>query len=245
MPIVPIQTYIRDAETLIALEPEDLAAVCLEALNATREPRVSINFLVEGLWGAQSTEGFPYAKKAEVLSALAEAWQWLQREGLLVQAVDQPIASGWHVVTRRGRKFKTAADLSAFRIGDLLPRGLLADVLEEKVRPLFLRGDYATAVFQAFKEVEVQVRIASGLPSELVGVPLMRKAFDAKDGPLRSTEEVLAEREALAHLFAGAIGYAKNPTSHRDVTIDRRSAARLIMFASELLEIVAWHRALM
>jgi hypothetical protein len=49
---------------------------------------------------------------------------------------------------------------------------------------------------------------------------------------------VPAEREALMHLFSGAIGYAKNPPSHRDVGINAQEAARLIIFASHLFEIV-------
>jgi hypothetical protein len=50
--------------------------------------------------------------------------------------------------------------------------------------------------------------------------------------------QVEAEREAMAHLFAGAIGHCKNPTSHRSVTLDATSAAELIVFASHLLRIV-------
>jgi hypothetical protein len=49
---------------------------------------------------------------------------------------------------------------------------------------------------------------------------------------------VPAEREAEMQLFAGAIGHAKNPPSHRDVAFTAQEAARLIIFASHLLDIV-------
>ena len=67
---------------------------------------------------------------------------------------------------------------------------------------------------------------------------MMRKAFDPSNGPLIDLGQPAAEREALSALFAGAIGHAKNPPSHRDVTIGAREAAQLLGFASYLLELV-------
>ena len=46
------------------------------------------------------------------------------------------------------------------------------------------------------------------------------------------------EREAMQALFAGAIGHAKNPNGHRDVAVKAEAAARLIIFASHLLDVV-------
>jgi hypothetical protein len=67
----------------------------------------------------------------------------------------------------------------------------------------------------------------------------MRKAFDKQTGPLTELSQPEAERDALAHLFAGAIGSYKNPHSHRTVTIkDPREAQEMVLFASRLLRIV-------
>jgi hypothetical protein len=66
----------------------------------------------------------------------------------------------------------------------------------------------------------------------------MREAFHPDRGKLTDKTDVTAEREALAALFAGAMGYCKNPGSHRDVKLDRQNAARLIIFASYLLDIL-------
>lgn len=134
-------------------------------------------------------------------------------------------------------------DVEAFRKGRILPSDLLPTLFAEKVVPLFRRGDHDVAVFQAFKEVEVAVRTAAiakgaGYPDSEVGTTLMRKAFHPETGPLADKALVAAEREAEMHLFAAAIGHAKNPTSHRDVAISAVEAARLIVFASYLLEIV-------
>jgi uncharacterized protein (TIGR02391 family) len=93
-------------------------------------------------------------------------------------------------------------------------------------------------VFQATKAVEVYVREKTGLADEL-GTKLMRKAFDKNSGPLTDANADEGEREAMAHLFAGAIGVSKNPQSHRDVNVDDPTEAmEIIMLANRLLKIV-------
>jgi hypothetical protein len=42
----------------------------------------------------------------------------------------------------------------------------------------------------------------------------------------------------MRSLFGGGIGHAKNPPGHRDVAIKAETAARLIIFASHLLDLV-------
>ena len=81
--------------------------------------------------------------------------------------------------------------------------------IREDVWALFHRGKYDTAVFEAMKAVEVAVRKAAGLTDKEVGVALMRKAFDKATGPLTDISMEEGEREARAHLFAGAIGSYK------------------------------------
>jgi uncharacterized protein Ymh len=135
------------------------------------------------------------------------------------------------------------ADVEAFRKGRILPDDLLPAIFLQKVVPLFRRGDYDVAVFQAFKEVEVAVRDAAngkgaGYPDSEVGTALMRKAFHPESGPLTDTSIMAAEREAVMHLFSASIGHAKNPTSHRRVIIPAAEAARLVIFARHLMDIV-------
>ena len=108
-----------------------------------------------------------------------------------------------------------------------------------KVHPAFLRGDYEVAVFAAFRTVEVAVRTAGGFREDELGIKLMRDAFHPDRGPLTDMSVVsVKEREAVSNLFAGAIGAAKNPSSHREVEMDRTEAARLILFASYLMSVV-------
>ena len=151
----------------------------------------------------------------ELAKAIAEAWIWLEREGMLAPKPRQ--GRDWVYVTRRGKELLAHSDINKYIRSDLIPRKSLDPVLANKVYPLFIRGDYDTAVFQAFKEVEIRVREAASLPQDLFGVDLVRNAFNPENGKLTDMTSIKAEREAKSHLFAGALGLFKNPSSHRDV----------------------------
>jgi hypothetical protein len=71
-----------------------------------------------------------------------------------------------------------------------------------------------------------------------IGCALMRDAFAPKNGVLSDAQAVPGEQTALMELFTGAIGYFKNPGSHREVEPTAIEAAESIMLASRLLRIV-------
>lgn len=235
MPRLSIYSLIPDPKTLLSLEPEELAGVVLQYLNSlSQDERGQLNRFNFSL--PPTVQEYPLEYQDQISRALMEAWVWLEREGLLAP---QPGSQGeWVFITRRGRQLTTAEDLRRYRRGNLLPKGLLHPRLAQKVWASFLRGDYDTAVFQAFKEVEVRVREAGGFRDTDIGVALMRKAFKPAKGPLSDHSAPAAEQEALSHLFAGAIGSYKNPHSHRSVTIEAEEAVEMIMLASHLLSIV-------
>jgi uncharacterized protein (TIGR02391 family) len=102
----------------------------------------------------------------------------------------------------------------------------------------FRLGKFDTAVFEAFKTLEVAIRDASGLPPSDIGVSLARKAFRPGDGPLCDTSTEGGEQQALADLMAGAIGSYKNPHSHRKQELGAAEAREMPIMASHLLRIV-------
>ena len=230
-----IYSLMPDHEVLLALEPEELAGIVLEYLNSL-SPRDSGQLNRYNFSLPHTVEGYPYEYQDEISRALMEAWVWLEREGLLAP---KPGADGdWVFITRRGRKLEKAIDVEAYRKTNLLPKQLLHPVIAYKVWALFLRGEYDTAVFQAFKEVEVAVRDVGGHTTEDYGVNLMRQAFHPQNGTLTDANQLPAEKDATSSLFAGAIGLYKNPHSHRNVHITPVEAAEMIIFASSLLKII-------
>ena len=121
---------------------------------------------------------------------------------------------------------------------ELLPEYQFHPIIAQKVWTIFLQGDYDTAVFQAFKQVEIAVREAGYYADTELGVSLMRNAFHKKDGALTDSSQQPAEKQARSDLFAGAIGSYKNPSSHHNVKITDEEAVELITLASHLLRIV-------
>jgi uncharacterized protein (TIGR02391 family) len=174
-----------------------------------------------------------------------EAWNWLEGEGLLVRDANDPHTASFFL-SRRAQRLKTRENFGAYRKANLLPKGQLHELIATRVYPGFLRGDYDTAVFQAFREVEVAVRRAGTFRNEDVGTALMRTAFRPVNpeknaippGPLTDITLPLAEQGGMAHLFTGAIAVYKNPQSHRNVPTEGIDAAEVIAFASHLLRMV-------
>jgi len=229
-----IFSLVPKVEDLLALEPEEIGAVVLVHLRSLGDMnRGNLNRYNFSL--PHTYKEYPQQFRGQIAQVLMEGWMWLEREGFIAP---KPADSGtWYFITRRGMQASDAADLGAYRMSNLLPKNQLHPLIAQKVWATFLRGDYDTAVFQTFKEVEVSVRDAGQFQAEDLGVDLMRKAFGGS-GPLTDTNLPVAEQQALAHLFAGAIGSYKNPNSHRNVPIDADEAVEMIMLGSHLLKIV-------
>lgn len=237
-----LATTLLDARTMLALEPEDLAGIIVEvvqqglaskAFHVGNGGQFNVPVLINPIRDRRADPNWPDLLWADLEQALTEAIAWLESQVLIVRYKDTSL----YVLTRRGRALRTRVDVQAYREAGILPVALVHPHMAAKVVPLFVRGDHDIAVWQALKEVECAVREAAGYGPEKYGVDMMRTAFHPKDGPLTDPELLAAEREAEAALFAGAIGHAKNPGSHRHVQVTRPQAARLILFASHLLEI--------
>lgn len=233
MPTIP--QIIPNPEDLLALEPEELAGVVLEYLHSQGPNSGALNRYNFSL--THTVFDYPDRHRESVQKALMEAWVWLEAEGFVAP---KPGDTGnWVFITRKGMRIRGRTDLESYRKANLFPKQLLHPVIVQKTYSQFLRGEYDTAVFQAFKEIEIAVREKGGYAATDLGTGLMRKAFDKTSGTLTNNSLLDGEKEALAHLFAGAIGLYKNPHSHRNEPITKpEEAINLLIFASHLMNIV-------
>jgi uncharacterized protein (TIGR02391 family) len=231
-----------DAKTLLSLQPEELGDVILELVQSDGPGPVL--FSLAGIMEPveyQNSGDWPQHSRRRVRLAVAEAFGWLEHAGLTIRDPDQ--GESYRTLTRRGAQLHSRELAAAYRASAILPAGLVHPEIAEKSHAAFMRGDHDIAVFAAFKAVEVAVRDACGFSDGELGVALMRKAFNAETGPLTDKSLISSEREAMGALFAGAIGAAKNPTSHREFEMTKTEAARLLLVASYLMSVVERRRA--
>ena len=217
-------------EHALELEPEELAMFVLKYLSETEPHLMNLNnALIE-------SSHYSPDQKSEIPNAITEAWMWLERELMLAPREG---TRDFVFITRRGQALLSEGDLAAYQRRNLLKEMTLDPALARKVHPTYIRGDYETAVFQAFKEVEVRVRRAAGLGNDKIGTTLMRDAFRPDHGPLTDSDRESGERQAMMGTFAGAIGLMKNPASHRNTELDDpQEAAEAILWANYLLRLV-------
>lgn len=239
MPARSLQQAFPDPTLIADLEVEELAHVLLGlARFQAQNSMFMLAHIIEDLMGMPSflRPALPSAAK----QALQEAWHWLFLNALIMPAEGMNGTNGFMIYTRRGRAIAEGErSFASYRQAAAFPRELLHSTIATSVWPALARGEHSTAVFIAFRAVEEAVRAKGGFGPLDIGTPLMRKAFDKTNGPLTDLSQPEPEREALSHLFSGAIGSYKNPHSHRTVTLqDASEAQEMVLLASHLLRIV-------
>lgn len=223
--------------TLEELTDDEVEALAVEQLALLVLARVagSADLLFENFFYSRDLVERSYAAK----NALAEAWSWLERKGLLGPNVGQ--ATGWQTITRAGRRVIEEGELALVRLRaaerldiDLHPS------LELLVRPQFLIGSYEMAVLEAFKAVEVRLRTISASDPGRTAVTMAQRAF-GKNSPLRDPDPSIpeAEKDGVTALFSGSFATLRNPPGHRYVDYESAAeASEAVMLASLLMRVL-------
>lgn len=230
-----------DAAGLLVLPPEDVVPIALRLVKERAgNGKVHSQQLLEQVNGPPGRHevAYPYGQKIAAEKLLNETWTWMLRHGLLIPEPGPNGANGWHTLSDEAEKIAAGADMAQFIQGAQFPKSLLHPSIANDVWRELMRGEFDNATLKCFRAVEEAVRAAALGAPKPYGTDLMRFAFNPKGGPLADAAEEFSEAEALAHVFAGAIGRFKNPQSHRTVKMDGRAARELAVFASHLLYIV-------
>jgi len=230
-----IRDLVPDPEVLLSLETEEVASVVLQFLDSLQQGETGkLNRYNFGL--DNTVKEFPAECRERLSAVLMEGWVWLEQKGLIAPKPGSP--GDWYYVTDKGKGLMTKEDFDSFRKAELMPKELLHVSIADSAWASYIRGEYDTSVFNAFKQVEIAVRTAGGYSEHDYGTNLMRKALHAETGRLTDLNQPPGERQALSDLFAGAIGSYKNPHSHRNVAICAEEATEMVILASHLLNIV-------
>lgn len=235
--MTPLRSLVPEARSVVEMYPADLAGYVLEVL-------MSANQMERGIWNRRNFcmqiigeyDEAGQQSNMPVGVACSSAWAWLEANGFICRHPEQD--NEWFMATPRGESLRSHQELRNYMTSEQLPEAFLNDELLANVRPLFFQSRFETAVFEAFKTLEVAIRTTAGLGHDLIGVQPASRAFNPDDGQLTDMKAEKGERVALMNLMTGALGSYKNPASHRHVEISAEEARDMIILASHLLKIV-------
>lgn len=162
----------------------------------------------------------------------------LERDGYIQRVVGIRFES--YKLTRKALKI-TNQDIERMS----LPKVDLIELLSprhdliKKVYDDYLVGDYESAIFNAYKLLEVSVRKKAELPLSDNVSKLMADAFKPDCGRLKYPDrETPGEQQGIQLLMAGAIMFFKSPRSHRTVILeDPNTVMNVLAFARFLLDL--------
>ena len=208
-------------EDLLRASAEDVGAELVLHMQQRRPQQVHEGNLISDLmhlYGA-GQQGTP----PELLVVIAEAVAWARRALLVVNDLTQSTSSGWMVLSRAGQEF-TRETVNQLRLRELLPDFMLHPAIR-------------TTCLSIFRPLRVR---RCSKPSRRWRLPSERRQncrSTSTAGPWsrrrsRPMAERLPTRQSISRSVrhcrcspSGAVGYFKNPRSHRRTDLSDAQAA--------------------
>ena len=231
-----LQELIPDAALVLSMSAAELAPVLLKFGRDHVQNGMFWPPTITQPGFLPNSHRYPYDKQNRIDVRVAETWEWLRNQGFIAPAPGINGSNGWMMLTSKGEE-AARGNFDELRAAVEFPKSLLHPSIADQVWVLLARDELDTAVSVAFKAVEVAVRAAASLPSSDFGTRLMRKAFDKTAGPLADMTLHETEREGMALMFEGAMGFVRNAHVHRPTDITRQEAQDRLLLASYLLRI--------
>src|SRR4051812_25322346 len=102
---------IPEVNALLALEPEELGAKLLFLVRRREGEQKMFHpgNLMNELYGSTDSITYPRERQQEVQLANAEAWAWLEAQGLIVPEPGGPGQNGWRRLSRRALRMESGA----------------------------------------------------------------------------------------------------------------------------------------
>jgi hypothetical protein len=91
--------FVPDLDVLLSMAPEELGAVIIEMMGPNGV--ANLPGLVNEAFSRSGDRGYPNDKRKTVFIAVAEAWTWLEGQGLLVWQDEDNGRNGWRRLSRR------------------------------------------------------------------------------------------------------------------------------------------------
>ena len=157
-----LTSLIPDVEILVSLPPEELAETVLYIAAEHRQNKLAhLQFVTSQIDGASGAEnGYPQSRRYDAELAVAEAWNWLVVQGLLIHEPGVNGTNGFMLLSRRAQKLLADGSFKTYARSLSFPRSLLHPSIANEVWLDIVRGDLETAVFKSFRAVEIAVREA-------------------------------------------------------------------------------------
>src|SRR5690349_11556650 len=113
-----LSAVVVDVEVLLALEPEELGAKMLFFMRSRADHKVHLGNFVNELWPSSNPAdwAYPENRRVQIGVAIAEAWAWLEAQGLLIPEPGVNGHYGWRLLSRRAQKFEDETEFKSYAV---------------------------------------------------------------------------------------------------------------------------------